>query len=79
MEIVGRSEKVRDLLAEQASGNKNESLMKGKCNLKSLIKFAAVDRQSNLLTYSDVTQVQKMAQVTQAPVFSFVKIAMELR
>lgn len=79
VEIVGRSEKVRDLLAEQASGNKNKFLMKGKCNVKSLIKFAAVDRKSNLLTYSDVTQAQKMAQVTQAPVFSFVKTVMELR
>lgn len=37
------------------------------------------DRGNNFLTYSDVTQAQKMAQETQAPVFSSAKIAMELR
>lgn len=49
MEIVGRSEKVRDLLAEQATGNKNKFLMNGARNVKSLTKFTDGDIESNLL------------------------------
>ena len=79
VEIVGRSEKVRDLLAEQASGNKNKLSMNDKCKSKKLTKCADGDRESNLLSYSDVTQAQRMAQVTQAPAFSSVRTATELR
>lgn len=49
VEIVGRSEKVRDLLAEQATGNKNKFLMNGARNVKSLTKFTDGDIESNLL------------------------------
>ena len=53
--------------------------MNDKRNINGLTKFADDDRDNNLLTYSDVTQVQKMAQETQAPAFSFVRTAMQLR
>ena len=43
VEIVGRSEKVRDLLAEQATGDKKNFLVNGTRNEKSWTKFTDGD------------------------------------
>lgn len=80
VEIVGRSETVRDLLAEQATGTVNKLSMNDKRNTNSL-PFADDDvDKAHLFPYSVFIQAQKMARVTQVQACFSVKTVMaELR